>query len=433
MTHEKRDCLPLSISSETTAAPLASWSKKVPVGIYDELHRLTATTTWGPVGAEAVLAQLYPERTSLFYDVMDVPTARKEALRFSTFLQLEGVDVRHVRDHLTQALSIGDVEPQKVKDAIVAKARRIRSEQNHTPSENIYTHQSLEDVAMELVDQDIQRYGEGPALALNQALILTPELPMGNMIYARDQMNVLLDARVVSRMAKAIRRPEVALYERVHDGLLGEHQKIEIPEGETFEGGDAYIFNKTIYVGVGSRTTFGAAIAIFEKLQQKLEERDMRFAVVEDIVYQTLPPETQQESMHLDTFSGPIGDHQIAVCLEEAEKRKVSFVGIDADGKVRIAPTELNFVEHLKAEGNTIYVIPKEEQDEFGCNFLMLDDTNVILPLQTNETTNKRLQEAGKTIHNIDLYQTTRGYGAAHCITGQQQRLEVIPNVRKRR
>ncbi len=395
---------------------------RLSLGIYNELDRLKQTTTWGPVGAEAVLASLYPTDVSLFYDDMNVLRAREEGLKYSRFLESNGVQVVQVRDTLAGLLPVDHLDHKGVRHGIVAKARHIARAYGSTIHDDVYNGRPAEDVALELLEADVARYGEGPALALNEALSLAQDLPLGNAIYSRDQMNVLLDTRVVSRMAREIRKPEVALYERAYDELLGEHSKIELPEGETFEGGDAYIYNNTVYIGVGTRTTMGAAVAIYEQLREKLNERDMRFAIVEDVVYKDLPPEEQQQSMHLDTFSGPIGDKQIAVCLEEAEKREVKFLGSDDEGKTIVNHTFMNFIEHLKAEGNNIYVIPKAEQYEFGCNFLMLDDQNVVLPLKTNISTNMVLEEAGKDLHFVDLYQTTRGYGAAHCITGQQRR-----------
>ncbi len=393
------------------------------LGIYNELDHLHETTTWGPVGAEAVLASLYPKDISLFFDDMNVPIAREEGLNYTKFLEERGTTVVQVRDVLANLLPVDDLNHKEIPAQMIRKIRDTIQRYNSDVATNVYGGKSIEDIAMELLEEDVKRYGEGPALALNKALSLSNELPLGNSIYSRDQMNVLLDTRVVARMSKEIRKPEVILYERAYDELLGEHTKVKIPEGETFEGGDAYIYNNTIYMGVGTRTTIGAAFAIYEQLHPKLEKNDMRFAIVEDIMYKNLTSEEQQESMHLDTFSGPIGDKQIAVCIEEAEKRVVTFLGTDIKGNIITAPTNKNFVDHLIAEGNDIYIIPKSEQYEFGCNFLMMNSNDVVLPLRTNESTNKTLEQAGKNLNFVDLYQTTRGFGAAHCITGQQRRV----------
>lgn len=388
----------------------------IQIGIYNELHPLRATTTWGPVGAEAVLTQLYTQGRSLFFDEMDVPKAREEGIKYEDFLNNQGIKVVSVRDHLAKTLPTDDVNHRAVRNGIVIRAREIMNEQGYTPT-SVFDGTTPEDVAMDLLERDITRYGEDHALALNQRLLLDVEMPLGNAIFARDQMNVLLSKRVVSNMQYPIRQPEVALYEQVYDSILANHQKIELPTGETFEGGDAYIFSNTLYIGVGVRTTMGAVLEIYKHLQNELEEKGIRFAIVEDI-----SKKNQQDAIHIDTYSGPIAEKVIAVCPQEAERRLVHFVSTDKNGEMLIQDTGLNFVEHLIDEGNTVLSIPKEEQVSFGCNFLALGDGEIVLPLTTNETTNRVLENSGAEIHIIDLEQSTKGNGAAHCMSGQLAR-----------
>lgn len=388
----------------------------IQIGIYNEIDPLKSTTIWGPVGAEAVLTQLYTKGRSLFFDEMDVPKAREEGLLFADFLKNRNIQVTIIRDQLASMLPVNDVDHRQVRDGIVTRTRKIILDQNYEPTP-IFNGTTPEYVAMDLLEKDIERYGEENALALNEHLLLTPNMPLGNAMFSRDQMNVLLNARVISKMSYPIRQPEVPLYEAIYASILKDHQRIELPESETFEGGDAYIFNNTVYVGVGIRTTRKAALTIYNQLQDKIEEAGLRYAIVEDT-----SRKSQQDAIHIDTYSGPISKNVIAVCRTEAERRNVSFVGKGKEGETEIIETGMNFVEHLLTEGNTVLEIPKKEQVEFGCNFLVLRDNEIVLPLISNQTTNDTLQKAGVIMHIVNLEQSTKGNGAAHCMSGQLAR-----------
>lgn len=397
----------------------------MPIGIYNETDRLRKAAIWGPIGAEAVLAQIYPPNISLFYDYMNVPAARQEILSFEKILQQKGVEITMIRDELANALPIPE-QPLEKKDlikAIVHKAKDISSEYpgNNPPRRSIHVKPWYEMAIRSLIQQDIDRYGEQKALALNKALCLDTQ-PLGNAIYARDQMNVLLGTRFQSSMAKPIRKPEVALYEKVYQQVMKLPEPAVLPEGETFEGGDAYVHNGTVYVGVGIRTTKGAAEFMYKTLRPQLEEKGMKFAIVEEKHPDERSAKEQMDFMHLDTFSSPIGDKEIAVCEEEARRRRVSYLQMGEDGSIMTVDTGDSFLDHLQKSEDTVVIIPREEQQEFGCNFLAIDNHTLLLPLASNPKTNERLKAAGKELVFLGLQESTRGYGASHCMTGQLAR-----------
>lgn len=389
---------------------------EVEIGIQDEAGLLRAASVWGPVGAEAVLAQCYPETISLFYQSFDVIAARQEGINYAATLQNRGVKVLMARDLLAQTLIPKPLKKNEVISAMTEKAKTIQDQHG--------THvKGFADLVVELVEQDINRYGEGPALVLNRTLSIVPKLPLGNSLYSRDQMNVLLETRVISRMAKAIRQDEVGLYEMVYQNHLAAHETIIIPQGETFEGGDAYIHNGTVFVGVGTRTTLGAAISIYQILKPQLDRYNLRFAVVEDENPFNKSFSEQQESMHLDTFSNPIGRREIAACVEEARRRKIRFLNTSG-GNVVMLDGFGSFIDYLERTEDNIVIIPKEEQREFGCNFLLMGKNQdgrytVFVPLRNNTETNNQLYRLGKEVVYTDLFESTKGYGAAHCMTGQ--------------
>lgn len=393
--------------------------RKIPLGIYNETDRLTAATVWGPIGVEAVLAQLLPEEKSLFLDKMDVPAARKESLAYARVLNAHGVETYSVRDRLAQILP---PQPELTKDtvtaALIARAKDYQEQYGKQMP-------GYETIIRQLIDEDIARYGEAEALTLNKVLSLDPDLPLGNMLFARDQMNVLLGRRVKSSMAKPIRQPEVDLYELVYTDL-GLTNPIELPQGETFEGGDAYIHNGIVYVGVGDRTTKGAAIHIFRELYPQLEENGLQFAIVEDEEAATRPPDQKMDFMHIDTFSAAAGETQIGVCKVEAVRRRIKLLTLDEGNlDVFVKDTGMSQLEFLQDKGEEILDIPAEEQKNFGANFLALDATTIIVPIKTNEVIIKALTEAGKTVLYVPLEECTNGYGGPHCMTGQLHRQAV--------
>lgn len=388
------------------------------IGIFDESEPLRTASVWGPVGAESVIAQCYPANVSLFHESFDVVSARQEGLQYAAILQDHGVRVLMARDKLAEILKHKPLKRDAVIDALAKKAKAAQTSYG--------THiDDAVDLITTAVVFDIDRYGEAQALTLNHILSLNPQLPLGNSMYCRDQTNVLLGARVVSRMAKQIRRPEVGLYELIYGKNLTPHQTINIPKGETFEGGDAYVHQGHVWIGVGARTTFGAAVKIHNELRPQLDEYELKFAIVQDEDPYSRPFSKQQDFMHLDTFSNPTGRKDIAVCIEEARRRKVKLL-LSGGDQTKVEEPGLSFIdylEHIVKEDNII-VISEDEQRQFGCNFLLLGELNdgtatILTPLDSNTGINNQLRRMGRNVVPVDLYQNTRGYGAAHCMTGQ--------------
>lgn len=387
------------------------------LGIYAETDPLRRVALWGPVGAEAVLAQLYPPAKSLFHSDMSVPVARNEAIQFANLLRNHGVQSIFVRDQIAAALPVTQVGVSRVRDFIRQTAEKIRRE--HTAVTNSRYFDLMAQVDY-LIDTDTERYGEDKALALNKRLCIDPLMPLGNLMYARDQMNIVLDTRVSARMRKPIRVSEVSLFDQVYQDTLGPHKNIVIPYWESLEGGDIYIHDKVVYVGVGPRTTLGAAQLLYTSLESDLQILGYRMAIVEDEDYEKRPHQEQMDFMHLDTFSGPIGKKEVAICEEEASRREVKFF-TRRGGAVELLDNGLTFTEHLARE-NELVIISREEQQSYGCNFLALDDQKIVVPLDSNTYTNSAFESRGKVVIPANLHESTKGYGAAHCMTGQLYR-----------
>lgn len=385
------------------------------VGIYDEVHTLKKAAVWGEVGAEIVLTQLYPPRISLFHGEMDIPQARKEVNNFTKTLIESGIKVVQIRDRLAEILNPQEsLTTNQLLRAFVAKTKKDKLK---------YGNKELDSKHIEILEwllkEDIAKYGESRALTLNLALSITPDLPLGNSIYARDQMNVILGKMVLSSMREPIRRPETALYNRVYIELGLENQIVSMPSSETFEGGDALVHAKTIYIGVGTRTSFGAAMHIYEALKRDIEENGYKFVVVEEEEPRTRSHHDEMSFMHLDTFLNAIGENEVVICDKEASRKTVRVFTTDQKGDTRILPAERSLIEYLEDEKQKIIRVPLPDQQNFGCNFLTINSNTVIVPSINNVNTIKELQKAGKKVIPVPLAESTEGYGAAHCMVGQ--------------
>lgn len=387
------------------------------IGISAETDRLRHAALWGPVGAEALLAQVLPTSVSLFHSAMDVLQAQQEAMNFTEVLRGFGVRVDLVRDGLARQLapdtSLGVTDLLR---ALVCRAQEL-SQQYGRPLPI-----GFEEDLTQLVAFDVARYGEVTAVEVNKTLCLDGPLPLGNVLYSRDQLNVLFSTRVRASMRYPIRQREVDLYELFYADMFALAEPLVLPPGETFEGGDAYLHDGWVYLGAGDRTTLGAAAAICQRLAPELVETGFQFAVVHDPSPTQRSREQLMDFMHLDTFSCPVGAGQIVVCESEARHREILIPDFQPDGSIAFLSTGRTFLQHLQHQGQEVFLIPEREQREFGCNMLTLDGETLFVPLTRNVTILDRLAAAGKRLIPVELEACTKGYGAAHCMVAQLRR-----------
>ena len=400
----------------------------VEIGVYDELDPLRKVALWGEPGPETALAKLYPYQISLFLEKdesMDVMEARREMTNYTGILVDNGVSVLHVRDHLAKTLPIPNKTVAEARIDLVESGKSILE----TYPEEKYPEQrgkkeQFEAEVLATFNDDIAKYGERGALALAYSLSLNGNLPLGNMIYARDPMNVIGDAMIISNMKKPIRKAEVPFYRDFYrdHGIRNMH---DLPQlgGYTFEGGDAYVIDKTVYIGVGSRTSPKAAIDIFKAYKNHPSMHDYKFVMVK----QEQPPrdlksyQAAQDVMHIDTWSFFFGDKHVLINPTESKRRRVILLSIDQQGKV--VETDLgNYYDYLKSIGYTIHDLKDDAQKDFGANNLALDRKTVIISKSTNPDVTQTLKDNGQTVIEASLEHITRGYGGTHCVTGQLSR-----------
>lgn len=170
--------------------------------VEDEIGTLKSVGLFGPPGIESYVAQFWPQEQSLFFGNFDVVKARDEFEGLVKLLKSLEVDVVDLKAGFCLGLSEPEIPPEvllrKLSEKIEAADMKI-----------------LEI----LLQRDALAFGEAKAVALNLALSYVPEIPMGNLYFARDQSNVLLGKCVIGKMKYQIRQPEVGVIHRALKNL----------------------------------------------------------------------------------------------------------------------------------------------------------------------------------------------------------------------
>ncbi|MFS8159238.1 MAG: hypothetical protein ACMG6E_03320, partial [Candidatus Roizmanbacteria bacterium] len=165
-------------------------------GVVDENDRLQSALFWGPVSVETYLARLFPKDVSLFLDDMDVLKARDEFHGFHDALTAQGVTVAIGRDILADIVGTPSIDNiETLTRLLVAKANLIERQNAR------FSGLDHNEIIRVLLDRDVKRYGEEAAIALNEQLALLSGLPLGNIMYACDQMK-LADNPQINQVAR---------------------------------------------------------------------------------------------------------------------------------------------------------------------------------------------------------------------------------------
>lgn len=391
------------------------------VGIREETNKLHSAVVSGPLGAETVLAKLYPQEISLFGNNIDTLAASVELEMFHYTLAINGVNTLFFRDKLAEILvkdkKMAKLVTKKIESKLIDKAKKIH--EKYKPK-----GQDLEQVIHEVnkfYKRDVDAYGEPGAAAVNYKLSLENKIPLGNIIFSRDQANVVLGARIISNMKKDIRKPEVDLYNLVYDDSLSPHRTISLPASQTVEGGDIFVHDKVIYIGIGPRTSESAAKTIFKKMMPLIREYKYEFAVVGSWHAPKREKNDEMNFMHLDSWAMPLGKNQMLVFEGEAVYRTVELYQ-EKNGRMVIHDTGLNFIEFVQSRDQRVYYVPKGEQANLGCNILSVNEDTIVIPNLLNKGTLGQLKKAGKTIIPAPLNEISKGFGAVHCLVAPVER-----------
>jgi len=398
------------------------------MGVFEEVAPLRKVVMWGQPGPEAVIAQVLPENISCFYENFSVVKARTEFEVARGMIQDHGAEVIQVKDLLIKMIDEKGLKPEhtlaSLKDSLVQKALAYSKKYPKG-----YTKE-IEDIG-DMVDADVQKYGNKNAvIVMNEMLSLSHEfdLPLANVIYARDQSNVAGRTWIWSSMRHEIRQPEVALYQKVleYSGIVtsSNFDNIVKVTGEgRFEGGDGIVNNGVYYLGLGGRTNWEG----IKQVAPAVLSQGLRLVVFRDM--KRAKGENEMKAMHLDTIWMPSDINTIVACDDQMDRR-FAFEVLEQDGELQLKGLG-KMPEYMKQRNARIVSLSDKEQEAFAPNFLNLGNSIVILSIVDENSVDKsagektveeKLLEEGKVVLNADLQAITKGYGGLHCMTAAIKR-----------
>jgi len=370
--------------------------------IFDETHPLQEVLVWGEPGIEALLGQLLPKSKSLFFSYYEVLEARKEFRHLQSLVENESIRFTLAKDALAKRLQRKEIpnEPKTIKELENLllqrageyyevyredKVRDFLNEGIHGGIDEVYVQ--IQKDMKQILQEDLQTYGETAAIRLNYLLSLKHELPLSNIFYGRDQSQALADKLVLSALKWRIRKPEVAIFKEALLELGYGDSLIEIEEG-TLEGGDIAVLGDTCYIGVGARTSFSAVQNLYIKIGSYLEKQGLQIASIvnqrheEESSTEDIPTEEHMRIMHLDMFWIPIAPDLVMAYGAEIDQREV--IRISSDSGKLVTENLGSFREFHAKKGIEIMEISKQEQENFATNLLNLGNKTVIVALSKN-------------------------------------------------
>lgn len=408
--------------------------------VLNEVAPLKELMVWGEPGCEALLGQLLPKSKSLFFSYYEVPEARREFRHMQNMIENEGVKIIRAKDavaHLVEKKrfsglpkTIKELENQLLQKANDyyetyrgRKVKELANEKIDLSIEDIYL-QIKKDIR-NILDEDVQTYGETSAIRLNTLLSLSNKLPLSNIFYGRDQSQALANKIVLSELKWDIRKPEVDIYKEALVELGYGNALIELEAG-TVEGGDVVIFGDTCYIGVGARTTLTAVKEICKKIGPLLEQNGIQLVAVinqkhvEESATFAAPTDEHMHVMHLDMFWIPLSHHLVMAYGEEIDHRTI--MRFTLNGGQIITEDLGSFRDFLNSKGIEILEVNKKEQEDFATNLLNLGNKMVIMALSKNERIMAELRQRGFKVMSAELNKLVSGYGAIHCLTAPVKR-----------
>ncbi len=243
-------------------------------------------------------------------------------------------------------------------------------------------------------------------------------LPLGNLVFTRDQQITTAGGVVMGRMASSQRRFEVDIMRLVFE-FLGADVIGTIPQGETLEGGDFFPLGHRglAMLGTGLRTTAGAA-------QHMLKHHWFhapRVAIVKDLY------DRSQDRMHLDTVLGVVNED--VVVLEASlmssdphnpHLRLVDVYETTHAGDYELVDANIPLYDFLVSEGFRVIPVQPRDQLAYMINFLNLGtnpNTGRSRLLSVHPGLADLLADEDVDVYYVEFEGVKAMYGAAHCST----------------
>ncbi len=383
------------------------------LGVFEETATLKTVLMWGEPGTEAALAQLLPPEKSCFCSNFDIPTAKEEFQRAQALLENSGVHIIRIKDLFAQTLA-SQVPQQKIQlNDLKSKLHRRAELLYKTYKQEISLPKIIEwiDLSLEL---DVEKYGEQVAVQMNN-ILSNRKLPMGNIMYARDQSNMLGNILILSSMRHPIRQPEVEIYKQSLE-LAGITNAVQVTGDGRFEGGDGIMHNEIAYIGVGGRTNMEGIRQIAPYLLTQGSRVIISYSQKRD------QGGNEMDAMHLDTFWMPISQSEAVACPDEMSERVALEIFVDLKTKHLGALYLGKFENHITESGMYTIPVSKGEQKQHATNFLNLGDGSIMLTLPGTSELRRTISSKGIKIKDANLVELTKGYGGLHCMTAAIKR-----------
>lgn len=386
------------------------------VCVFNELSPLKDLVIWGEPGCETILGQLLPDEISLFFESFDVLEGRSEFRNMQRLFEENGINVIRMKDVIAENPDQSLNPPKTIHELSEIIKRRGKDFFEY------YKNGDLKklDCVDAILKEDVLKYGEEKAIALNWTLCISNDLPMANIMYARDQSNALADKIFMSRMKRDIRQPEVELFRKGYQLLGYEDKLVDVDDGN-FEGGDAFVFGNNCLIGCDVRSNQDGIARIYEGIKSSLESKGMKLFSIRYDGAERKPGE-EMDAMHLDTYMMPLNEDKVLACGEEVDKRKVEMASIN-NGEVKFTDigSLRDFLNLIEVE---VVNISKEEQINYSTNFLHLGNNTVVVPLEDEEhkNVNTIMRGLGLKVIVANIKELTGGYGAVHCMTAAIKR-----------
>lgn len=230
--------------------------------------------------------------------------------------------------------------------------------------------------------------------------------PVMNLYFMRDQIITTGKGVVLGRMNSEQRFVETEIVKFALNNLKIE-PVAQISDPGRLEGGDFLPAGKRVFIGQGLRTN-DAAI-------QQLLDADA-FGSEEVVVVKD--PWQQQAQMHLDTYFNILSP-KLAVLAQNRITGSDQAPTVDVYRKIenryKLLQTKTDFQAYLKESGMQVIEVSREDQLNYGCNFLTVRENEIFLVEGVSEHYLSRLKSSGVKVHLVDFHNLTGGYGACHC------------------
>lgn len=376
---------------------------------------------------ELFLGVLHPD-AALFADYLDVREANREHRHFQYVLNKCGLDVRTVRDVLTEGTMDERGKPvagEALEELKTFAAGFLEYEQDDTvdsAEQEKYKKSVLEKAhPLDLVNIVLNR----PKIILHATIANTGfsadyvMRPMMNLLFTRDLMISTPRGIIIGRLHSPQRYGERLVGEFCLR-KLGITPAFRVPDDNYLEGGDYVLSGETSFIGFGMRTTRPTIGMLMDGDLFGTE----KVVIVKDRLH-------DQAQMHLDTYFNMIDTDlgMLAANRFNAGPGDDAFLTVDVyerrDGNYAQTVIDQPLLEYLASRDIKVIPISEADSDSFGTNFLPVAPREIIAVSKKTPCYKKALRDNNVKAHWVDLTHCTKGYGAAHCLS------QIIREVKK--